>query len=71
MRYDFPGNVRELRNLVERLVMTVRGDEIGIGKVRDNLPHAPFAGRGREVFFFAENAGQHHGQQLGAAAESL
>jgi len=32
--YDFPGNVRELRNLVERLVMTVRGDEIGI----ENLP---------------------------------
>ncbi len=26
--YDFPGNVRELRNLVERLVMTTRTDEI-------------------------------------------
>ena len=32
--YDFPGNVRELRNLIERLVMTVRGDEIGV----ENLP---------------------------------
>ena len=28
--YDFPGNVRELRNLVERLVMTTRTEEIGV-----------------------------------------
>ncbi len=35
-RYDFPGNVRELRNLVERLVMTTRADEICI----EHLPPA-------------------------------
>jgi PAS domain S-box-containing protein len=28
--HDFPGNVRELRNLVERLVTTTRGEEIGV-----------------------------------------
>jgi transcriptional regulatory protein RtcR len=28
--YDFPGNVRELRNVVERLVMTTRTEEIGV-----------------------------------------
>jgi PAS domain S-box-containing protein len=28
--YDFPGNVRELRNLVERLVTTTRGSEIHV-----------------------------------------
>ena len=28
--YDFPGNARELRNLVERLVMTTRSEEVGI-----------------------------------------
>jgi PAS domain S-box-containing protein len=28
--YDFPGNVRELRNLIERLVMTTRTTEIGV-----------------------------------------
>ena len=34
--YDFPGNVRELRNLVERLVMTSRDEEIGV----EHLPPA-------------------------------
>ena len=34
MRHDFPGNVRELRNLLERLVMTTRSQEIGL----DDLP---------------------------------
>jgi PAS domain S-box-containing protein len=28
--WDFPGNVRELRNLVERLVVTTRAEEIGV-----------------------------------------
>ena len=34
--YDFPGNVRELRNLVERMVMTVRSEELGV----EHLPPA-------------------------------
>ena len=29
MRHDFPGNVRELENIVERAVILARGDEIG------------------------------------------
>jgi DNA-binding NtrC family response regulator len=37
-RYDFPGNVRELRNLVERLVILSPGDEIGETDVRAQLP---------------------------------
>ena len=28
--YAWPGNVRELENLIQRLVVTVRGDEIGV-----------------------------------------
>jgi PAS domain S-box-containing protein len=34
MRHDFPGNVRELRNLLERLVTVTREQEIGL----DDLP---------------------------------
>ncbi|MGE5175956.1 MAG: sigma-54-dependent transcriptional regulator [Hyphomicrobiales bacterium] len=37
-RYPFPGNVRELRNLVERLVIMTPGDAIGPDPVRAVLP---------------------------------
>ncbi len=37
-RYAFPGNVRELRNLVERLVILSPGDTIGEDDVRAQLP---------------------------------
>ena len=35
MRYDFPGNVRELENIVERAVALASGQQIGLG----DLPH--------------------------------
>ena len=35
--YDYPGNVRELRNLVERLVILVEGEEIGAEDVQGAL----------------------------------
>jgi two-component system nitrogen regulation response regulator NtrX len=37
-RHPFPGNVRELGNLVERLVLTSPADVIGIDEVRAVLP---------------------------------
>ena len=43
-RYDFPGNVRELRNLVERLVILSPGDEITEPDVRTQLPMAAGGG---------------------------
>jgi DNA-binding NtrC family response regulator len=39
-RYGFPGNVRELRNLVERLVIMAPGERIGADQVRAVLPGA-------------------------------
>jgi two-component system nitrogen regulation response regulator NtrX len=37
-RYDFPGNVRELRNVVERLLIMAPGTVIGAEEVRSVLP---------------------------------
>lgn len=43
-RYDFPGNVRELRNLVERLVILTVEDEIKEAHVRAQLPTGSASG---------------------------
>jgi DNA-binding NtrC family response regulator len=42
--YDYPGNVRELRNLVERIVILTPGDQITEAEVKAFLP---IAGGGR------------------------
>jgi hypothetical protein len=43
----------------------------GVGEVSDNLPDAPLAWGGQEIFLVAKNAGQNHGQQFRAAAVSF
>ncbi|HJL17525.1 MAG TPA: sigma-54 dependent transcriptional regulator [Sandaracinaceae bacterium LLY-WYZ-13_1] len=45
-RYDYPGNVRELRNLVERLVILTPGDTITESDARASLPIAGGGGGG-------------------------
>lgn len=45
-RYDYPGNVRELRNLIERLVILTPGDTIGESDARALLPIAGGVGTG-------------------------
>jgi DNA-binding NtrC family response regulator len=42
--HDYPGNVRELRNLIERLVILTPGETIGEGEVRDALPARDLSG---------------------------
>ena len=41
--YLFPGNVRELRNLVERLIIMTPGPSVDVDRVRAVLPQAPGA----------------------------
>jgi len=45
-RYEYPGNVRELRNLVERLVILTPGDQITESDARALLPIAGGGGGG-------------------------
>ena len=49
-RYDWPGNVRQLENVVERMSILARGPEIGIetipDDIRDGVVHRPFDGVG-------------------------
>ncbi|MBL8603184.1 MAG: sigma-54-dependent Fis family transcriptional regulator [Myxococcales bacterium] len=54
VRYPFPGNVRELRNLVERLVILTPGDVIDEDDVRAALPASTLAGApasGRDGYY--------------------
>ena len=43
-RHDYPGNVRELRNLVERLVILTSDREVNVRAVESCLPQARVAG---------------------------
>lgn len=40
-RYDYPGNIRELRNLVERLAIITVEDAIGVAQVKRVIPLRP------------------------------
>src|SRR5262244_1582557 len=45
-RYSWPGNIRELRNVVERLVLLAEGDTVGKDDVQLTLPTSASGGDG-------------------------
>jgi len=47
-QYPWPGNIRELKNLVERLTILSREDIISLQEVRENLPHSLHAQKDAE-----------------------
>ena len=55
-RYDYPGNVRELRNIVERAIILARGAEITEDEVILPQPRAPREGA-RPFFSISLSAG--------------
>jgi formate hydrogenlyase transcriptional activator len=57
-RYDWPGNIRELRNVVERSVIVSQGPELRIAMPEVNVEPAPAAlpGRALKVAEEAERA---------------
>ncbi len=80
--HPFPGNVRELRNLVERLLILSAGEEVSEADVREHLearPEEPPAGAGERLDDYLARVGQalverrlaEHGGDRKRAAESL
>jgi DNA-binding NtrC family response regulator len=67
-RYSFPGNIRELRNLVERLAIMAPGGSIGPEQVRAVLP--PPAEDPAKVRRLSEAVQEFERKQIEAALEA-
>jgi transcriptional regulator with PAS, ATPase and Fis domain len=65
--YGYPGNVRELRNLIARLVVSAKGREIGV----DDLPEAIREGAAAGVEIGGAPANRGNGELRSAAAMNL
>ena len=67
MAYDFPGNVRELKNVVERAAYSARGEVLAAGDIDAALPPAPKARRSLEQLASWDDASL----SLGARVEAF
>jgi two-component system nitrogen regulation response regulator NtrX len=56
--YDWPGNIRELKNLIERLTILTQEEIIDIPDIKSNIPHPQETQEGKEgSFIFKEGEG--------------
>ncbi|HSP07417.1 MAG TPA: sigma-54 dependent transcriptional regulator [Acidobacteriota bacterium] len=52
--YDYPGNIRELKNLVERLLILSKSESIEAGDVRRVLPQRPQEGAAPDSLLYSK-----------------
>jgi two-component system nitrogen regulation response regulator NtrX len=69
-RYPFPGNVRELRNLVERLLIMTSSPSIGPEQVRAVLPHEEGAPESKDGVRLGDLVQEFERTQITAALEA-
>ena len=77
LTYDFPGNVRELLNLMEQAVILCKGDQVELEHIPDNFSRhtidKPVAeqrtNKAPNSGLLAEVLTRHHGDRIGAAKE--
>jgi two-component system nitrogen regulation response regulator NtrX len=50
-KYDYPGNIRELRNLVERLLILSQGEVIQLADANRVLPHKPNEAKEESILY--------------------
>ena len=56
--YDWPGNIRELKNIVERMVVLAKDSSIGLDDIPENLYHK-------------KNGGNNNGNDVGLSASNI
>jgi len=56
-QYEWPGNIRELKNLIERLTILIQSDDIGLEDVRNNIPQRQEDALSVESYEFNEHEG--------------
>ncbi len=77
LTYDFPGNVRELLNLMEQAVILCKGDQVSLEHVPENFMHRAInepasekrPGKAPDRGLLAEVLTRHRGNRIGAAEE--
>ncbi len=78
LSYDFPGNVRELLNLMEQAVILCKGDQVALEHVPENfmnrtiaseIPSEKRTNKAPNTGLLAEILTRHRGNRVGAAEE--